>query len=357
MKNFVAIFALALCVACVKQDLPEGWDGRGCPVTFGIELEYRIDVDGDNVLLEEIGGIHIFVFDATTGVLYDIITLSGDQIKLGRIPAYLPPGKYDFIAWGGGHGYEDMQTSGFNDLHMYDALTQRFDEGARIGRTTLTEFRMKLGVGDPDTDGHYAPRVGNFSDIFYAQNRGYMVTGQENQTVPLTFVRDSHMIQVRAYGVRYIQGTRADAESPLRVYITGRNGSYHHDNTIDPHSKVLHYENGAHHVVEDDEVHSDIKVLHLNKEYHTGDNKMELVVRYDEKNFEIRLDLLEFISRMTDEHGAQRYPTQEHISKEKVFLVPLHFEPDGVEGAVRVVVDDWVIGYYRPREIVPWIPV
>jgi hypothetical protein len=359
MKKIVAILALALCVACVKQDLPEGWDGRGCPVSFGLHLEYRIDIDGDNVLRDEIGDIQIYIFDSETGVLYKIIRLTSEQIVTGRIPADLPPGKYDFIAWGSGSGRNDMAAGGYNDLHMRDPLAQIFDLGVKVGVTRIDDFRMRLGVGDPNANGHSTPQVADFDDLFYADNRGFVVTGTEDQTVPLTFVRNSHMLQVRVYGVQYIEATtRADQDSPLQIYVTGRNGSYHHNNTIDQRSNIVHYEPGVRHLADEDQVHSDIKVLHLDKEYHTGDNKMELVVRDRINDKDVaRIDVLDYISRLTDGGGAQRYPTQEHISREKEFLIPLYFEPDTVNGGLRITVNDWVIGYYRPTEIIPWIPV
>ncbi len=356
MRKFAVILMLFVLASCVKQEMPEGWDGRGCPVTFGLHLEYKIDIDGENVAPEEMGDVHIFVFDSETGVLYKVIELTAEQITTGRIPADLPPGKYDFIAWGASD--DDMRMGGFDDIHMYDAAQQTFDDGVTAGKTTLEDFRMRLGLEGPDANGHYTPSMDDFSDLFFADNRGFMVTGAEDQTVPLTFVRNSHTVLVRVSGVQYAvpaAQTRADGDCPLQIYITGRNASYMYNNDICTYSGVVRYEPVPRHMADDDEVHSDIKVLKLDKAYHTGENKIELVVRDKVNNKDIaRLDVLDYISRMT-ENGVQLYPTQEDISREREFLIPLSFGL--VDGAVEITVGDWVIGYYRPTDIIPWIPV
>lgn len=358
MRNiFNILLAVVVFAACVKQEMPEGWDGRGCPVSFGLQLEYRIDIDGENVAPDEMGDIRIYIFDTDTGVLYDIIELTAEQITTGRIPADLPAGKYDFIAWGTRH--DDMKAGGFGDIHMYDAVQQTFDDGVKIGKTTLEDFRMRLGLEGPNASGHYTPSTDDFSDLFYADNRGFTVTGAENQTVPLTFVRNSHTVIVTVSGVQYAvpeTTTRAESDCPLQVYITGRNCSFRHDNSICQYSGIVRYERPAQHIIEKDSVACPIRVLRLDKGFHTGTNMMELVVRDRVNDKDIaRLDVLDYISRMENDEGELLYPTQQEISREDEFLIPLSFGL--VDGVVEITVGDWVIGYYRPTEIIPWIPV
>ena len=354
MKNLIAIlFAAAMFAGCVRQDLPDNWDGRGCRVLFGLEFHYTFD--GSDQVENYVKDIHLYVFDSETGVLYDIIDISAEEIaRGGRIPASLPPGKFDFIAWGSGN--KDITTGGFHESHMQDAQQQMLVGGVTKGVTTLDDFRMILGM---EQQGDYAvPRVSNFDDIFFAESRKFEIMGDKDQTVTFDFVRNSHMLLITVEGVQHVlPATRAEAECPLTIYVTGRNGSYCHDNTIDPYSPLLRYES-APHTVTKNEVKSDIKVLRLVKAMHIDDNTVDLVVEDKESGREIaRIDVLKYITeRIVDENGALKYPEQEDINKEKEFHIPLKFEPDGVNGGFTISIKDWVIGRYKPTEIIPWIP-
>ncbi len=333
----LAIISLLLLAGCVAQNLPEDWDGRGCHHIFDIEFSYQFEfgaAEGRNV-----GHVHIYAFDARTGLLTDIIELTREQVLAGRAGIDMPVGKYNFVAWG----------SCGNSLSECGFLCE-----STIGRTTIDDFRMTLST--EAVEDAVRPTMDQVRYMFHASAREVEVLGDRDLVVPLNFVRNTNTLAITMSGVDNIMAPTRAGECPFEIFVRGRNGIYTHDNGIHSEADMVHYQCDPH-TMTTELVGTDIRVLRLLKDHHVGDNAVRLTIRDRASGDElVNIDVVDAILRMTDDQSRPLYNTQEDIDRQETFPIEINFVPDPMEGGIKITIGDWEIGRYKPTEVVPWVP-
>ncbi len=106
-----------------------------------IDFHYTFNNAGEDRISSSIRSIEVYVFEVTTGILVDIVTVEPSDIVRGWVEVEaLAEGTYTFVAWGG------SATNGshaFTGRHMTDPATHTYT-GVEIGRTRLEDLFMML---------------------------------------------------------------------------------------------------------------------------------------------------------------------------------------------------------------------
>ncbi len=240
-KIIVYLLGALLFPGCVAEK-----SGGDCEVQGRLEFQYTYNVEGDDRLMESVHQIQLYAFDQTTGLLVDILGMNEADIRRGYVSiGGLPDGLYTFVAWGASS--TDIRQS-FTDISLVDPATHTYT-GAKIGETTLDNFYMLVNnkpVPD-EADGDITPTF--------------------------DFMRNTNKLHVNVSGLEdFRQATRANGDTapPVNIFLTGRNGRYTHDNSIDRLARVVRYEPSYNSVTRTG-MDIEIKTLRLDKERHAAD--------------------------------------------------------------------------------------
>jgi hypothetical protein len=337
--------ALLLSGCDLREDLSD------CVTDFG-NTRLRLSFTYDNHLADDVGDIRIFVFDRNTDLLAMIIEPSAEEIARGWVDVTnLPAGDYAISTWGSDGG--DMAEGGFSDVQMDDASTHSYTSVARVGETSLDDFRMMI-EHNPAPAGSYGditPKETEFDDLFSAFEENFRYTGVGQQTLDFDFVRNSHILEVQIEGLQHLvpstrtsTNTRA-TEPPLDVFAVGRNGRYRWNNTIDEYARLVHYvqQPGSFSATN---MNLSVKMLRLDLTRHVDDPVL-LYVKDPATGRRVvdALDIVEILSNVRDGSGNLVYGTQEQLDREYEFqmriVVPENW--DSGDLSVKIFIGDWEV--------------
>ena len=344
--SLAAALSLAGCVAEQPGECPE----------FRLAFRYTFNSEQVDRLTDAVRDINIYAFDAQTGVLVGILEASPEDIARGSIDVYdLPDGRYTFVAWGGDS--DDMSQS-FTARHLLDAENHRHAD-ITIGETTLDDFCMMLDYETlpEQIEGDIAPASEAFDDLFFARAEDVTLLRHGTQTVEFDFIRNASVLKVSVRGLENIyppsttRGPRPD--QPLRVFVTGKNGRYRWDNTIDPYARSVRYEPPCH-TLSTDSMEVDIKTLRLDVGRHSGEDAVLLHVQDADtgRNLIAPLDILaSILQTRSTRSGELLYPDQDAIDRQYEFPITISLGPiggDDTKIGITVSINDWQIVVLDP---------
>jgi hypothetical protein len=307
MFRKIVIFSLlaVLFSSCIKQDLSD--------CVLRLQFSYTYNKSGQNQI-EEIRDIQVYVFDGK-GVLYEVIRATQQDITRGYVETILPDDTYTIIAWG--NGSTDMMRH-YKVAEMTVPATHTYTPQVRPGVTTLGNFRKKLSYEllPDNVYGDITPQNEQFDDLFYAIVQNLSVVEGSNQTALLNFMKNTGTLKVKVTGLQHLKSTQ-----PLRLFVTGKNGSYNYNNSIDDNARMVRYEPAAQFTAT--EMNVDVKIQRLVIDRHRAIDPVELHVQDPEtgKVMELPLNVLEAILTARDAGGNLLWPNQEAIDKEDEFLI------------------------------------
>ena len=205
---FLLLFPLAL-FSCVSEREVD------CTGSFRLSLRFTHNIQGADRLSDEIRSIRVYIFDAHTGILEDIVLVGESDIARGyKVVEGINQGLYNIIAWGGSSA--NMFQGGYSDAPI------------TIGTTTLNDFRMMLAnsplSGNPTAE--VAPTVSNFDNLFHAIAQNVPVVFNTQQTVDLSFIKNTSTLRITVTGIENLRSTM-----PVNLFTTGRNWLYRYNNT------------------------------------------------------------------------------------------------------------------------------
>ncbi len=346
MRKLIVALA-ALCHAGCVAELTDGC--LECRVTFHYTLSNPSGGPGSVSVSNYVRTIEVYVFDAATGVLTEVIDVPARDIARGYMDMPgLDDGTYVFVAWGSSH--DDLGRS-FSGRHMNDASTHEHEE-IRVGETTLRTFYMMLGVDDTPEEmaGDIVPLTEDFDDLFWAVARDVVITkGKDRSPVDFNFIRNTSLLKVTVTGLEHLGGgSTRGSDLPLpEVYVLGRNGRYRWDNSIDDHARRVHYASSG----EDfssDTLRLDIKTMHLDIARHRGDDQVQLYLKDATTGRDIisPLDILGVILQTRNDSGGYLYPRQENIDRQYEFPIEFSVASDL---RVHVYVSGWEVVVLEPE--------
>ncbi len=311
-------------------------------ISYRLRFRYTYNSDGVDRLAAHVGHIRLYVFDLSTERLAEVIEVGSEEIARGYIDINdLPDGRYTFVAWGSSN---DELSRSFVDSHV-DATTQLRSD-IEIGRTSLSDFYMMLDCEElpVDVHGDIAPSLDTFDDLFFAKAEGIAVARGANRQVDFDFIRNTNVLKVAVTGLDYLtnyDSTRGpSANQPLHVFVTGRNGRYRYDNTIDIAAPVVRYEPPCH-TLTAATMGIDIKTMHLSIDRHTDDPILLHVHNAALGHPMIApIDVLDAIRRAQDTRGEILYPDQEAIDRQYEFPFEISILADL---SVKITVDSWEV--------------
>lgn len=304
MRKIVCyILALALmgCIADGPND-----SGGICRGKFDINIHYRFEEQGES--LDELGVMNVYVFDARSGALVDIIPISSEDIAAGIFEADLLPGEYTFVAWGSSAG--DLEAGGYNIL-----------DG------NIDDFR--LDIDSPD----------NFDELFYAKTENVVITDKESVTVPLDFMCYTNLLRVEVAGADFL--TRA-GKGDINVYVTGKMGRYLSDGSICPEAPA-HIWPSTNPATNNLRSTFDVHVIRLHKEFHL-ENPLMLHVERDSKPLFDPQDIVRLLLKTPD------YNEQEDFDKKHVHNIVVGIDPVTLQ--VTITINGYTIVYPTPGDVI-----
>ena len=324
---------------CTSEDLSE------CGV-LRLDLHYTMNGEHLDRLSGNVGDVRIYVFDSNTKLLVRVIEPTPQDIARGYSEIQNPtPGKFTFVAWAGSG--DDIHGSGFMEVEMDDPENHNFRDLWDDDETLLDDFYIMLEhdvIDDPSIVGDKCPK-GDFVDLFHARVEDFEVVQAQKQTVEFDFMRNTNVLNITVTGLESLNSgntTRAEADAPVGLFVTGRNGRYKWDNTIDPYARLVRYEPTALTRTETD-MESDIKTLHLNKERHADDPVLLYIVDpATGDNLHQPIDIIEAIGQVKDEDGNYLYRTQEDIDRAYTFPILVEISDEG-ELVITISIDGWKI--------------
>ncbi|MCL2561380.1 MAG: FimB/Mfa2 family fimbrial subunit [Rikenellaceae bacterium] len=215
---FFSLLSL-LTAGCVKENRD---NCRGLKLQF----TYTYNNQDQNLLLEEVGSIRIYLFAQNTGILVDIIEVGAQDIARGYVYADILDGVYTAVAWGASS--ENMTQGGYRAT---TSISQAPPPVA-IGSTSLNDFRMMLAYGllPANPEAEVAPQVKNFDHLFWAIAEDITVAGRGTRTIPFEFQKNTSTLRVIINGIQYLPGRSL---APLNVFTTGKNWAYAYNNIPD----------------------------------------------------------------------------------------------------------------------------
>jgi hypothetical protein len=324
MLKKIVILSLLACMAsgCIDEEMGD------CGTGLRLQFRYTYNKERRDLLSTQVRDVRIYLFDGTTGVLANIIRADKEEIARGWIEADVPAGIYTATAWGGSG--DDLMLGGYHDAEMTDAAAHTYIPQARVGITTLGNFRMMLASQTLPAGytGEVAPATENFDDLFFALATGISVSKGNKLIVDFDFIKNTSTLKVRVTGFEYLS-TRAPAPGqPLEVFVTGPNERYGYNNVIGGHSRELRYE-PPYAARTASAMDFNIKVQRLDAAYHSL-RPVLLHIRRPSSGQDIiaPLDVMDAILRAKDALGNPLWPTQEDIDREDEFPIEVSIAQD-----------------------------
>lgn len=357
---------------------------EACETAVEVRLDYRFStVDGggrpdpeEAALAEMVNSINLFLFDESAGnVLTQIVPVSHSEILSGEFAVNTLSGQYTMVAWG--FSQSSLAGGGFTNVQMVDPTTN-YHTPIVIGKTTLDQFRTLVLQPDDPT----------FADLFHAEVSHVEVPIPTNETtivnVHFNFTRYTNTVSLKINGLDDVRTHLYGAETrttntraeftideelvPVDVFLTGKNGIFKHDGSLDENAPEFRY--NAMPVASDDGatmIEMEIKTLQIDLERHAVDPLMlHIHVKDATTDAEMHrilndLNLLALIQQVKNDNGEYLFRTQEQIDAAVEFPIELNIkrvpetttpDPDeenpdnpdpGYKLVVEVVVADWKV--------------
>lgn len=322
-------YIILLAAGCVKEDR------GGCPVGIPMKFSYTLNESGKEALSTYVKTIRVYVFDRQTGLLANVIDVGSASIAKGSAYADLPDGRYTMIAWAGGGS--DLTAGGFHDGQASSYTTPDAFPPAKIGTTTLSDFRMMLDTNPAAGTVSFIPKIKQFEDLFYATAGDVTVSGgKASPEVKFDFVKNSSLLDIRISGLHYL--TRATT-SP-RVFVTGSNGLLLSNDNIDSNAQNIRYEPYSE-TSNEDTMNVLIKTLRLDLGRESGMPVLLYVQNAVNGQNIINppLNVVTLIRRIRDEQGKNLYDSQADIDREDKFVIEIELSGSGKDLSVKITVN------------------
>jgi hypothetical protein len=308
MFRKIVIFLLlaVLFSSCIKQDLSD--------CVLRLEFDYTHNNFGQN-RMEQIRDIQVYVFDSK-GILYEIIRATQQDIARRYVETILPGDTYTVVAWGSSS--TDMMRD-YKVAEMTVPATNTYIPQVKPGVTTLDNFRKKLSYDQLPSDvyGDITPQNQQFDDLFYAIVQNLTVVEGRNQTALLNFMKNTSTLKIKVTGLHHLRSTQ-----PLGLFVAGKNGSYHYDNSIDNNARIVRYEPAASSTA--NEMTVDVKIQRMVIDRHRQTDPVELHILFPETGglmMEKPLNVLEEILAARNASGNPIWANQEAIDREDEFVI------------------------------------
>lgn len=328
-------------VAMVGCNLSE--DLSDCGV-LRINMRYTLNNERTDQLADLVGDVRIYVFEESTGLLVDIIEPTSEDITRGYMEIQNPRvGEFTFSAWAGSGN--DIEGSGFMEIEMDNAATHSYRDLWDDDETHIDDFYVMVEHDELPSSkfGDVLPRRTEFVDLFHSSIESFEVTREKEQSIDLYFVRDTNILDITINGIEHLPsaGTRA-GEEPVGLFLTGRNGRYTWDNTIDEHARLVRYESTTR-SLDETTMQSDIKTMHINQVRHKEDPLLLYITDpATGKDLHAPINIIQAIGQVRDEDGNYMYRTQEDIDREYVFPIEITISA-GLR--IKVTINDWVVEF------------
>ena len=325
---------------------------RDCSGRIRLEFIHTINTAFEDRLREEVRNIQVYVFDNETGILVDIVPVNQSAVQRGYVDLVFPnSGRYTLLAWGASS--DNTREGGHKTVETVNATAYEYVEGARIGETTLWNFRKKLEYEEVARSGNsgqrtFVPRNAQFDNLFHAKVADIPVRLESQQTVVMDLMRNTSVLRIEVVGLEYLQMILGD--NPLQVFVTGNNARYHTDNDICSRASELLFL-PRYREVTDFVKQLDIYIHRLIIETHLDNpgNEVILWVQHPVTGMNLirPLNLMRAILSVRDPvTGDLVWQTQDDIDREEEYTIRISFFPHDLN--VGVSIKGWNVGGLSP---------
>ncbi len=318
-KRIVILSLLACTMAgCIKEDQSD------CEPKLRFQFSYTYNNQRQDQLAVQVQDIRIYLFDQTTNKLANIIRVDQADIVLGWIEPDIPAGVYTAVAWAGSG--TDLLQGGYVAAEMSNAGTHTYIPQARVGVTTLDNFRMMLG-SEPlpnGSIGQVTPQTAQFDHLFFAMASGIEVAMGTSRTVDFDFLKNTSTLKVHITGLEYLPPfTPGTGAAPLNVFAVGKNERYGWNNAICGNARQMRYE-PPYKTLTATAMDVDIKVQRLDIAY-LASNPVLLFLQSPAtgQDMILPLDVIGTIRQARNAQGNLLWQTQEEIDCEDEFPIEI----------------------------------
>lgn len=321
IRNLVFFSLLAFIMGgCIQQD-------RSDCTMYGLRLQFKYTYNnsGQDLLVDEVRNIRVYVFDAESGLLVETVELDYGDISRSYIDICMPDGQYTFVAWG---------SSG-------DDLTQGGYAMQAITGTTMTDDFCMMLVDIPAPAGKgftdVVPQNPDFDHLFFAIAEDVTVVARSGQTVEFDFIKNTSTLKVVVTGLEYLTrsgGSRSLQDLPLDVFTTGKNWLYGYDNALDASAaRMLYLPYDGSIGTDDMEVYVRQRRLSIAQ---SASDPVMLYVRHASENNDViaPMNLVEAIMQ------NPAYSDQEAIDREDLFVLEISLMLDA---GIVVTINGWEV--------------
>lgn len=234
---------LSFLASCLNESLPPCEEG-GVKLHYSYTLHpFSTDEEEVNLFGSDIHKMSIYVFDKNN-LFFDKI-LVDDPWHLqddNEIYLPLPAGEYTIVSWGGSttlgsrnDSYEVIDTKTFSDPASFNPVLTK-------GMTSLEHFSMMLKDDHPE-DVTHVKSINTPANLYYGSYVKVESFPDKITNVDVPIVKNTNVINVKLGGIsNFSSKSLSDAQVPVDVYITARNGCYLFDNSIGGYSRTVKYE-------------------------------------------------------------------------------------------------------------------
>lgn len=313
-RKMVILFLLAgLANGCIREELDD------CEARLRFCFRYTYNNQRQDQLASQVGDIRIYLFNQDTGLLTDIIRADRQDIGRGWLEPDMPEGVFTAVAWAASG--EDMMLGGYHDAEMTNPATHTYIPQARIGVTTLENFRMILASDmlPASLAGEVTPAREDFDHLFFAMATDVSVTKGSKKTVDFDFIKNTSTLKVRVTGLEHLSTHTPATGQPFYVFVTGPNERYMYDNRIAPNAREVRYE-PPYTALTAAAMELDIKVQRLDIAYHAARPVLLYIQsRTTGQDMVVPIDVTDAIFRAEDARGTPVWQTQEDVDCEDEF--------------------------------------
>jgi hypothetical protein len=319
--------------------------GITCPQGLRLQFRYTHNSQNQDLLFEQVGSIRVFLFDQNTGTLAYIIPVGTQDIAKGYIDANVAQGLYTAIAWGGSS--TNMLQGGYTDAQATNPATA----GAvlqtvpiAIGSTTFDNFRMMLSYdllpAGSNTLADVAPKVSDFDDLFYASTEDIFVVSNKQQTVDLSFIKNTSTLKITVTGLQHLRSAM-----PLNVFTTGKNWLYEYDNTPDTYTPRMLYLPQSETLAANNTMEVSIKQQRI----HISQSAIDQIMLYVQDPA-TGTDIIAPLNVTAAIMQNPAYQSQAAIDAEDLFTINLAITApdDSYDLTVTITINDWEIVILNP---------
>lgn len=143
-----------------------------CDPHYYVEYVYDMNMEWANAFSSQVNSVELYIFDSTTGELVDTYKES-DVSKLSapgyRMPIYVNPGDYEFVAWCGlENNMENLFSLDLNVSHrehLNCRMHRQYDDSKAYQNKQLHGlFHGKVSASLPDREGEHIVTVNLIKD-------------------------------------------------------------------------------------------------------------------------------------------------------------------------------------------------